>query len=412
MALRKMRLMTIGNDKIIVKTDHLPLIGILKKPLEKIETKRLMKFAERLQDYSFKIEYVQGIKNEVADALSRNPVTKQNVVEHNIENRLMVNLISEFQGKEVCSMKQLKGIAKNDNDYRLIKDALQDGIKAKDITPDHPARPYKADWNLLAINQDLITIGDRILVPKGARKDILRGLHISHLGLKKTASLAKTLYYWKNMSKEIEQLIDGCKKCQVHARFQSKESLKQTFAEGPMNMNSADIAQYGNKTYLVHADRYSNFLWVYHLKTTTTRSVIDALWNTFYLMGFPDRLRTDNGPQFISQEFIDKCDEFNIEQEWSDPHYPTSNGHAERMVGVAKALIKKSDSESNLKSMIQIYNSTPSSDTGVSPAEMLMQRKLRTCLPTMNRSKFVPQSKIHTAERRKMEKAKKNQTTL
>ena len=92
-----------------------------------------MKFAEKLQDYSFKIEYVQGIKNEVADALSRNPVTKQNVVEHNIENRLMVNLISEFQGKEVCSMKQLKGIAKNDNDYRLIKDALQDGIKAKDI---------------------------------------------------------------------------------------------------------------------------------------------------------------------------------------------------------------------------------------------------------------------------------------
>ena len=117
------------------------------------------------------------------------------------------------------------------------------------------------------------------------------------MGLKKTASLAKTLYYWKNMSKEIEQLIDGCEKCQVHARFQRKESLKQTFAEGPMNMNSADIAQYGNKTYLVHADRYSNFLWVYHLKTTTTKSVIDAMWNTFYLMGFPDRLRTDNGPQ-------------------------------------------------------------------------------------------------------------------
>ena len=31
MALRKMRLMTVGNDNIIVRTDHLPLIGILKK---------------------------------------------------------------------------------------------------------------------------------------------------------------------------------------------------------------------------------------------------------------------------------------------------------------------------------------------------------------------------------------------
>ena len=73
-----------------------------------------------------------------------------------------------------------------------------------------------------------------------------------------------------------------------------------------MHMNSADLAQYGNKTYLVHSDRYSNFLWIYQLKTTTTKSVIDALWHTFYLMGFPDRLRTDNGPQFISQEFLDK----------------------------------------------------------------------------------------------------------
>ena len=69
------------------------------------------------------------------------------------------------------------------------------------------------------------------------------------------------------MTKEIEQLIDGCEKCQVHARFQKKESLQQTFAEGPMHMNSADIAQYGSKTYLIQADRYSNFLWVYQLKT-------------------------------------------------------------------------------------------------------------------------------------------------
>ena len=244
MALRKMRLMTVANDKIIVKTDHLPLLGILKKPLEKIETKRLMKLAEKLQDYSFKIEYVQGSKNEMADALSRNPVTIQQPEEQYMENRLMVNLVSEFQGGEVCSMKQLKLIAKHDNDYALMKQALEDKMNAKNIPPDHPARPYKADWNLLAINQDLITIGDRILVPKGARKDILKGLHLSHLGLKKTASLAKTLYYWKNMTKEIEQLIDGCEKCQVHARFQRKESLKQTIAEGPMHMNSADIAQY------------------------------------------------------------------------------------------------------------------------------------------------------------------------
>merc|ERR1711963_87863 len=74
MALRKMRLMTLGNKNIQVKTDHQPLVSIVKKPLEKIESKRLLKLVEKLQQYTFEIQYVEGIKNEIADALSRSPV--------------------------------------------------------------------------------------------------------------------------------------------------------------------------------------------------------------------------------------------------------------------------------------------------------------------------------------------------
>ena len=401
MALRKMRLMTVGNNNLVVKTDHLPLIGIMKKPLEKIETKRLMKLAEKLQDYSFKLEYIQGAKNEVADALSRNPVVQAAVEDVSLDNRLMVNLVSEFTGRNFCSMAELKKLASVDNDYQQIKAALQDNVVASAIPPQHPARMYKADWNLLAINDNLITLGDRILIPKAARKDILRGLHTSHLGRNKTIALARTLYYWKNMTKDIEQLVEQCEKCQKHANFQKKETLKQTFAKGPMHMNSADLAQYAGKDYLVHADRYSNFLWIYPMKDTSSKSVTGALWSTFYQMGFPNHLRTDNGPQFISREFIDKCTDNNIELEVSDPYYPISNGHAEKMVGVAKSLIKKSDNTEELKMMLQIYNSTPSMTTGVSPAEMLIGRRMRTSLPMMGRPGFVPLATIKKAERKK-----------
>ena len=243
MALRKMRLMTVGNDNIVVRTDHLPLIGILKKPLEKIETKRLMKFAERLQDYSFVIEYVEGSKNHIADAFSRNPVQHPDKFEPVVENRLMVNLITDFKGKEMCSMEDLKNIAKNDADYNEIMRAITDGLEARNLPPNHPGRMYKSDWDLLAINEDLITIGDRILIPKGARKDIMRVLHTPHLGKNKTVALARSLYYWKQMTKDIEQLVDECEKCQVHGTFQQKETLKQTFAEHPMQMNSVDLAE-------------------------------------------------------------------------------------------------------------------------------------------------------------------------
>ena len=131
MTLRKMRLMTVGNDKVVIKTDHLPLIGILKKPLKKIETKRLMKFAERLQDYSFVLEYIEGSKNDVANSFSRNPVRPLDETEPVVENRLMVNLVTKFKGQNMCSMTELKEIAANDNDYQQIINAIVEGLIAK-----------------------------------------------------------------------------------------------------------------------------------------------------------------------------------------------------------------------------------------------------------------------------------------
>ena len=160
------------------------------------------------------------------------------------------------------------------------------------------------------------------------------------------------------MTKDIDQLVEECEKCQTHANFQPKETLRQTLAEHPMEMNSVDMAEHDGKTYLIHADRYLNFMWIYQHKRTTTKDVLDALWMTFYQMGFPRRLRTDNGPQFISGEIVDRCRQFNIEQEWSDPHYPTSNGHAEKMVAVAKSMIKKVATGVDLQSMVHVYNAT------------------------------------------------------
>ena len=212
------------------------------------------------------------------------------------------------------------------------------------------------------------------------------------------------------MTKDIEQLVDECEKCQVHGTFQQKETLKQTFAEHPMQMNSIDLAEHDRKMYLIHADRYSNFLWIYELKQTSTREIIGKLWRTFYQMGFPEYIRSDNGPQFISEEFISKCKQYNIEQEWSDPHYPTSNGHAEKMVGVAKAMIKKATNEVELQEMVHVYNSTPSPKLAVCPSEMLMQRRLRSFLPTLQSSGFVPHENIRRATERKRTNAMQTKT--
>ena len=78
------------------------------------------------------MQFVEGAKNEVADALSRNPVTTKQIDDVQLqENRLMVNLVSEFRGRHVCSMADLIEIAKQDGNYQAMKIAIINGTHPK-----------------------------------------------------------------------------------------------------------------------------------------------------------------------------------------------------------------------------------------------------------------------------------------
>ena len=66
------------------------------------------------------------------------------------------------------------------------------------------------------------------------------------------------------------------------------------------------------------------------------------------------------------------------------PYHPATNGLAERAVQTFKTAMKKSGSSGNIDTRLARflfhYRTTPNSTTGVSPAELLMGRKLKTHL--------------------------------
>ncbi|XP_054929043.1 uncharacterized protein [Dermacentor andersoni] len=81
---------------------------------------------------------------------------------------------------------------------------------------------------------------------------------------------------------------------------------------------------------------------VWPMSSTTTTKTAERLRNVFAAYGLPEKLVSDNGPQFKSVEFSDFLECNGVKQVRAAPYHPTSNGAAERTVQTIKrALLKQ-----------------------------------------------------------------------
>uniref|UniRef100_A0AAR2K7E9 Integrase catalytic domain-containing protein n=1 Tax=Pygocentrus nattereri TaxID=42514 RepID=A0AAR2K7E9_PYGNA len=119
------------------------------------------------------------------------------------------------------------------------------------------------------------------------------------------------------------------------------------------------------------------------LRETTATQVITHIKSFFARHGIPDVFITDNGPQFSCAEFHKFAKTFEFSHVTSSPRYPQSNGLIENGVKIVKLLLKKAmDSKTDPYLALLNYRSTPLSH-GLSPAELLFNRKLRTHMPQL-----------------------------
>ena len=135
--------------------------------------------------------------------------------------------------------------------------------------------------------------------------------------------------------------------------------------------------------FLIIIDAYSKWLEVRIMNSTTSSAIITALRGVFAQFGLPSLIVTDNARNFTSAEFESFLSRNGIKHLSSPPYHPSSNGLAERAVQSFKqSLLKlKTNSIEERVSHVLFYSHiTPSSATGLSPAELLQNRRLRSRL--------------------------------
>ena len=101
--------------------------------------------------------------------------------------------------------------------------------------------------------------------------------------------------------------------------------------------------------------------------------------------GWPEVLVSDNGPCYTSKIFTNLMVQYNVNHITSSPHYPQSNGLAEKYVQIVKNLFHKAKEEGkDLYQCLMIYCNTPLSNTLQSLMQILTSRSARSNLYMSN----------------------------
>ena len=296
-------------------TDHRPLVGTFTKDLQDIPNARLQRFRERLTHYTFEVIWTPGKTHLIADALSRAPVFLPKEAEAVICNATLAHTVAEDP-----ALQPIYDAIENDKDYKSIISAILNGITAKNLPPNHPGKHFSNIWNDLSVFDNTLIVWDdsRIIIPQTSRKSILNKLHESHSGISKTKLLAKQLYFWPGINKDIEKLIGNCEACTINRAAQNETIQKFAPAIRPLQSVSVDLFEYASKNYLVMCDRFSSYIWVKHLRRTTTEDVTTRLDKWFQEIGYPNTIISDNGPQFRT-EYQEYCRRNQIVAQTSSP---------------------------------------------------------------------------------------------
>ncbi|KRY35447.1 Uncharacterized protein T01_5966 [Trichinella spiralis] len=362
-------------------TDHKPLFGLFvpKKETPQILSPRMLRWSILLNAYDYTINYRPGKEIANADALSRLP--KQSTENNDSHNPVILSL-ETIDNSPLHSKDITRITAKDPILTRVLSWAWRSWPKS---VSDERLKPYVTRQHELSIHNGCLLWGSRVIIPLQARHKIFKELHIGHPGIVRMKALSRSYVWWPKLDSEIENLVRTCELCQQsrasppHAPVHKWESPRI-----PWSRIHVELAGpiYG-KNFLIVVDAFSKWLEVRVLKNTTSESVISCLRQIFSIHGLPDIIVSDNGTQFTSHIFQEYLNKGGIKHITSASFHPSSNGQAERMVRITKEFLKKMtqrDWEYDLANFSFCQHVTPCTTAGKSPAELLMNRRLRTVL--------------------------------
>lgn len=383
-AVKKFNQYLYGRPKFVIRTDHKPLLGLFQfdKAIPVMASGRIQRWALLLAGYNYELVYRKGVQNGNADGLSRLPLPETiEQVPTPGENILLIQVLDNTPVKS----EQISEWTQADPILSKVYDFIQHGWPSK--CQDQSFSPYLSRKAELSTLNGCILWGNRVVVPEPGRDKLLADLHEGHPGIVRMKGLSRSYVWWPGLDADIERVVHLCSSCQLIAATPAVAPLHPwDWPDRPWSRVHVDYAgPFMGHMFLVIMDAYSKWIEIFPTNSSNSTTTIEKLRQSFATHGLPEMLVSDNGPCFISDEFSKFTSSNGIQHVRSSPYHPASNGLAERAVRIFKEGMKKmSTSEGTLNAKLNrfllSYRTTPQSTTGMTPSELLFNRRLRTKL--------------------------------
>lgn len=153
----------------------------------------------------------------------------------------------------------------------------------------------------------------------------------------------------------------------------------------PWQAVATDLFTWQGENYIIAVDYYSRFFKIEKLHLTSAAVVIRKLKAMFARHRVPEKVVSDNGPQYSSQEFYVFAKQWDIVYTTTSPYYAQSNGLAEKTVQTAKWIFTKAREEGKDLYLSILEHRNAPVDGFKSSAQFLMSRWLHSIIPVADK---------------------------
>jgi hypothetical protein len=374
----------VRGTKFTVITDHRPLLNIWDKPFPPA---RIARWALRLQPYQYVMKYKPG-KDNPADYLSRHPGQE---MKSSRQERIAEDYI-HFIASNAITIEQLQDATTADPTLQAVMKMVQSGRwhEQTDLKKD-TFIAFRNVRDSLCVNadQNILLKGTQLVIPSSLQQEVLELAHEGHQGINKSKALLRSKVWFPGMDAAMELVVRNCIPCQANSNCRNHEPLNMSeLPRGPWLNLSMDFCGPlpTGESLLVITDEYSRYPVVEIMNCTSAEKLIPVVDKVFSTFGYPETLKTDNGPQFISNSWKNFMNSCGIKHRRITPLWPKANAQAESfnkplMKSIRAAHVEKRSWKQELHKFCRAYRTTPHSTTCFTPYYLLFNRDPKTKFP-------------------------------